>query len=33
MIYARSVGPLKKEVEKILGHSVETPQFHSISPY
>ncbi len=33
MIYARATGPLKKEVEKILGHEVEPLQFHSISPY
>lgn len=33
MIFGRSVGPLRKEVEKILGHAVEPLQFHSISPY
>jgi uncharacterized protein len=33
MIFRKSVGPLKKEVEKILGHTVEPLQFHSISPY
>ena len=31
MIYARSVGPLKKEVERILGSSPAHP--HSVSPY
>lgn len=33
MVFAKSVGPLKKEVEKILGREVEPLQFHSISPY
>ncbi|MCS7027039.1 MAG: anaerobic sulfatase maturase [Bryobacteraceae bacterium] len=33
MIFRKSVGPLKKEVEKILGREVEPIQFYSISPY
>ncbi|MBL8228301.1 MAG: anaerobic sulfatase maturase [Bryobacterales bacterium] len=33
MIFKKSVGPLTKEVEKILGHEVEPLHFHSISPY
>lgn len=33
MIYAKAVGPLGKDVAKILGHEVAMPQFHSISPY
>ncbi|MEZ5354903.1 MAG: anaerobic sulfatase maturase [Bryobacteraceae bacterium] len=33
MIYARSVGPLRKEVEKLLGRKAPELTRHSISPY
>ncbi len=33
MIYAKSVGPLRKEVEKLLGHATPELVKHSISPY
>ena len=35
MIYARSVGPLRDELRKILGHDVPAPDraMHAISPY
>lgn len=33
MIYAKSVGPLRREVEKLLGHATPELVKHSISPY
>lgn len=33
MIFAKAVGPLRKDLAKILGHEVDPPQFQSISPY
>ena len=33
MIYAKSVGPLRKEVEKLTGHAAPEMFKHSISPY
>ena len=33
MIYAKSTGPLRQELKKILGREVEAPTMHSISPY
>jgi uncharacterized protein len=33
MIYAKAVGPLRKEVEKLLGHAAPELVKHSISPY
>lgn len=33
MIFARSVGPLREELKKILGRDVAMPARHSISPY
>ena len=33
MIYARSTGPLRAELRKILGHEVRTPAMHAIGPH
>lgn len=33
MIYARSIGPLRGELAKILGHEVAAPARHAIIPY